>query len=131
MRAPMSATQRRNIGNALRGKVKKAAGSIKKKLGTKVNKTPTQTMLPPPGGPKPMDLKANEGFTGYRTGVSTKKPTQSGAGKTSKGYGGQQSAKAMQDGMGGMTGYKSKSQQSKLSKQGEYTNNMKKFLGSK
>lgn len=106
------------IKKAMTAKGRKISTKLKgRKRGGKGTSSATTTPKKSIGERKPLSLKENEGFTGYRTGTSTKKPTQS--------------AKAAQDRMGGMTGYVPKSSQKKRSKQGEYTNNMKKFLASK
>lgn len=124
----LSAQTKQKISMALRGKLK--AGKLgAKKLKVMGKRSAGNT---PAQQPKGISLKESEGFTGYRTGTSTKKPMTQGAGKTSKGYGGgQQSAKAMQDSTGGFTGYRTQSQQKKASKQGEYKKNLDRFMGGK
>lgn len=118
----VSQATRRKISQALKNRFRGAGKKAKSKASKQISRQSQQ----------PMVLRENEGFTGYRTGTSTKRPMTQGAGKTSKGYsGGQQSTRAMQDGMGGMTGYRTKGQQIKASKQGEYTKNLRRFMGEK
>lgn len=73
--------------------------------------------------PKPMSLKASEGFTGYKPGSSKVRLTGSKA-MSNKG-------KAMVDktAASGMTGYKTKGTQAKAARQGAYNKNLKTFLG--
>ena len=117
MKRVVTQQTKQKISQALKGKMRssgrKAKGLGSKKLGTKLSK---------PQAKGPMQLKESEGFTGARSGTS---PTRLNT-KSNKG-------KAMEDRMAneGMSGYRTRGQQAKSGRQGEYRKNLDRFMGSK